>query len=81
MEKIKIVLDFLFMTVLILTLVLTILFVFWLILNVISEIRNFFKEKKQEKSETPFFPYKVDLGPVCLKEVDSFDPQEMMKIS
>ncbi len=73
MEKMEIVLDYLFVALLFSTLVLVILFVFWLILNVISEIRDFFKEKKEEKKslEFTFSTDKMILGQRCLREVDS----------
>lgn len=75
MEKMEIVLDFLFVTLLFSTLVLAILFVFWLVLSVLSEIRDFFKEKKEEKKSLTFiFPTdKMNLGRMCLREVDSSD--------
>lgn len=73
MEKMEIVIDYLFVTLLFLTLVLAIFFVFLLILNVLSEIRDFFKEKKEEKKSLKFTfsADKMNLGRMCLREVDS----------
>lgn len=73
MEKMEIVIDYLFVTLLFSTLVLAIFFVFLLILNVLSEIRDFFKEKKEEKKSLKFTfsTDKMNLGQMCLREVVS----------
>ena len=91
MEKMEIVIDYLFVTLLFSTLVLAIFFVFLLILNVLSEIRDFFrdffKEKKEEKKSLKFTfsTDKMNLGRMCLREVDSSSNRratsETLKIS
>lgn len=63
------------LTLLFLLLVLAIFCVSLLILDVFFDIRDFFKEKKEEKKslEFTFSTDKMILGQMCLREVDSSD--------